>query len=380
MALLQMRRKTYKDKFDIKRALVLLLMITVLGFFYCSDGSKEKQDYATASVISISKAEAGAMVTDVKLRIQSGPLEGQIHKAPIMVDSSSSYSMELKKGDQVVVVSENIGGEWKIGIDEHYRTPKLIFLLIVVSLLLILIGRWQGILSFLALASTIILVFGGLTRLLLASYPPVPMAIAFSALITLLTLTLIGGLSQKTAIATLGTVGGASMAGLLGYLSAETMHLSGVTGHEALFLRSMSSSLDFRGLLLCAIIVGALGAVMDVCMSLATSLEEISRASKSTNFKSLFSSGMKMGSDLLGTMTNTLVLAYTGSSLTLILLLSAQKDDFPLIRLINMEFITVEIVRSLAGLFGMACAIPISAAIGAFLYSKRKRRPKRLGE
>ena len=111
---------------------------------------------------------------------------------------------------------------------------------------------------------------------------------------------------------------------------------------------------------------------MDVCMSIATSLEEIAITDPEVSPASLLGSGLKIGSDMLGTMTNTLVLAYTGSSLTLVLLIVAQGAEYPLIRLMNMEFICVEIVRSASGLFGMSTAIPLSALVASMIFTKSK--------
>ena len=376
--ILAMSRHVYKGKLSFRQGLLLMGLVIILAFFFSLLRNSQNAGYATAQVVKVSTPEANAMVTNVNLKVISGPMKGQLLKAPILVEQQSLYRMDLNPGDEVVIVTEKVDGRLDVGIDEYYRAPTLLFFIALVAILLVLIGRWQGLVSFLALAITILLVFGGLANLLLLSYSPLPMAIIFSAIITFITLALIGGFTKKTLTATLGTVGGVSAAGFFAYLATVTMHLSGVTGHEAIYLQTLSLSLDFRGLLLCAIIIGALGAVMDICMSLATSLEELSKADKTTTYKSLFHSGMKMGSDLLGTMTNTLVLAYAGSSLTLILLLSAQRAEFPLARLLNMEFITVEIVRSLAGLFGMACAIPISAAVGAYLYGQHRRRPRRV--
>ena len=375
-----MTRHVYKGRYTFRQGLLIVALIIVTAFIVNILRNSHEDGFATAKVLEVSNAAADAMVTNVNLKVLSGPMKGRLLTAPILVEQQSLYRMELSPGDEVVIVTDDNDGQLDVGIDEYYRSPTLLFFIAMVALLLFLIGRWQGLVSFLALAITVLLVFGGLTTLLLKSYSPLPMAIIFSSIITIITLTLIGGFTKKTVIATVGTVGGVSAAGLFGSLATVTMHLSGVTGHEAIYLQTMSLALDFRGLLLCAIIIGALGAVMDVCMSLATSLEELSKADEANTRSSLFASGMKMGSDLLGTMTNTLVLAYAGSSLTLILLLSAQRSEFPLARLLNMEFIAVEVVRSLAGLFGMACAIPISAAVGAYLYGHHRRRPRRASQ
>ncbi|HPW58946.1 MAG TPA: YibE/F family protein, partial [Candidatus Rifleibacterium sp.] len=132
----------------------------------------------------------------------------------------------------------------------------------------------------------------------------------------------------------------------------------------------LNANIDLRGIMISGIIIGALGAVMDVAISIASSLLEISLANPAYDRQKLFASGMNIGRDIIGSMVNTLILAYTGASLTLILVFAMQKEDFPLIKIMNMEFICTEVVRSLAGLFGMVLAIPITALIASFVYSR----------
>jgi len=367
----------------VPRAVAVGAALVLLALLVCIFRQPPRSDYATAEVLSVGtkgpspEPSMDGLLSDVNLRVLDGPLAGRTFVAPVMNDPQSGYSMDVRPGDVVVVVTERKHDDWQVGIDEFHRIPALFWLFLTVVGAILLVGRWQGLQSLLALAVTLVLVFGVLTRLLVAGHPPVALGIAFAALVTALTLLLVGGFTTKALVATVGTVGGVAAAGFLGWVAMTAMHLSGFTGHESVYLQYLEQGLDFRGLLLCAIIIGALGAVMDVCMSLATSLEELAANDAGADTHSLFRSGMKMGSDLLGTMTNTLVLAYTGSSLTLVLLLTAQRADFPAGRLLNMEFISVEIVRSLAGLFGMAAAIPISAAAGAWWFAKNRRRPTR---
>lgn len=125
---------------------------------------------------------------------------------------------------------------------------------------------------------------------------------------------------------------------------------------------------NMKGILLAGIILGALGAVMDVCMSIASSTEEIAAVGQGMGFASLFKAGMNVGNDIMGTMTNTLVLAYTGASMPLLLLLMAY--DLPFLHLMNFEMLADEIIRAMIGTIALVAAIPITAAISAALYSQ----------
>ena len=141
---------------------------------------------------------------------------------------------------------------------------------------------------------------------------------------------------------------------------------------KALYLQAV----DFRELLFAGIVLGALGAVMDVAVSIASAQYEMKQLAPKTKFDALVSSGMSVGRDVMGTMANTLVLAYIGGALPLILLISAQ-PDLPLRHVLNLNMIATEIVRSLVGSIGLLCAIPITAYTTAFLITIRPRRKKR---
>ena len=127
---------------------------------------------------------------------------------------------------------------------------------------------------------------------------------------------------------------------------------------------------EFKDLLFAGIILGALGAVMDVSVSIASAIEEIYKANRKLSQKELFLSGMNIGKDMMGTMSNTLILAYTGSSIPLLLLFMAYETS--IVKIINLDIIATEIVRSLSGSIGLILTIPITAAVSAFL-AKRER-------
>jgi uncharacterized membrane protein len=135
---------------------------------------------------------------------------------------------------------------------------------------------------------------------------------------------------------------------------------------------------DFKGLLFSGIILGSLGAVMDIGMSIASSIEEIHRVNPSLTRKELFSSGMNVGQDVMGTMTNTLILAYTGSSIPLLLLFMAYETSF--VKILNLDIIATEVIRSLTGSIGLVVAIPITALASSFFIKKGKKEDKSHGE
>jgi len=195
-------------------------------------------------------------------------------------------------------------------------------------------------------------------------------AILVAGLVSLIVFRIVGGKTVKSLAAAIGTLLGVTIAGLLAWIVGNMMHMSGMSSEESrILLYSMDMKIDFQGLLFASILIGALGAIMDVGMSIASAIDEVRKVHPEANLKNLFQAGMNVGRDVMGTMSNTLILAYTGSALPLLLLLIA--NNISLAKIINSEMIAVEILRALAGSIGLVLCIPITAIVSAFIYSKR---------
>lgn len=353
----------------------LLFMFAMLFFVFgkTSDGM-----YATAIIKKIVQqpdleAETMEKVYTVDIEFTAGPHAGQTMTTDHFETPGSAYNIDLEVGQTVLAVAEDQEGQLITGIDENYKSGQLLFLSALLLLLIAGVAGLNGVKAMLALFITLIIIFGVMAQLLLRGWAPVPLAILTALVISTINMAFIAGPTRKGLIALLGTVSGVALAGLFGWLAAILLRLTGYTGHESTYLQLLNAEINLRGLLVSGIIIGALGAVMDVAISIASALLEISRANPGYDRKKLFESGMNIGRDIIGSMVNTLILAYTGASLTLILLFAMQKEDFPLIKIMNMEFICAEVVRSLAGLFGMVLAIPVTAAVAAFIYSKDRK-------
>ncbi len=150
-----------------------------------------------------------------------------------------------------------------------------------------------------------------------------------SIAITIVTIFVIGGINSKSIAAIIGTSSGVLIAGIIAYIVGSQVRLTGLSAEEATMLMYIPQGIDFdfRSLLFSGIILGALGAIMDVGMSISSSIEEIHNANQSLTTKELFNAGMNVGKDIMGTMTNTLILAYTGSSIPLLLLFMAYETS-----------------------------------------------------
>ena len=350
--------------------------LLLIGALLAAFGQTHAGPFAIATILDIRKLPADETIQpdgqlfDIDLKVLSGELAGQNATVQHEDTPNQAYRLTLTKGDTVVIWHERQeSGEMTIGIDEFYKSQRILILVFGLIGLIILLTGEKGFKALMALGITLVLIFGVMTRFLVQGTSPILLGVTISVLITASNLLFIAGWNRKALIAGIGTIGGVLTAGLFAWLATDLLHLNGFADHESQFLQMLATSLDLRGILVCGMIIGVLGAVMDVAISIASSIQEISIANPSYTRHDLFSAGMRIGRDIIGSMTNTLILAYTGASLTMILVFSLQREDFPLLKILNMEFISAEILRSLAGLFGMVLAIPLTAAMGAALLS-----------
>ena len=203
--------------------------------------------------------------------------------------------------------------------------------------------------------------------LMIKGVNPILSAILIAIISISITMTLVSGINKKTLAAITGTFIGVIVAGIIAYGFGNWAHLSGITmeDSESIMYIAETTGLKVSGILFAGILVASLGAVMDVAMSISSSIFEIYDVNKKMTLKELFKSGMNIGRDIIGTMTNTLVLAFAGGSITtMILLYSANMWTT---QLINLDILGTEVIQSLAGTIGIILTVPITAIISAYL-------------
>lgn len=248
----------------------------------------------------------------------------------------------------------------------------LLYLVVIFLGSLIIVGGSKGVKTIVTLTITVLLILKVLLPLILAGYNPALVAILICEIITVMALLFVSGFNHKTLAAIIGTSGGIGIAGLLAFAIGSMAHLTGLGNDEAIHLILYSRQLDFKGLLFAGIIIGAMGAVMDVGISISSSIHEIKTNNPGMTMGSLMSAGMNVGRDIMGTMSNTLILAYAGSSLNLLLLFTTY--EIPFNEIIGRDNLAAEIVRALAGSVGLIATIPLTALIAALLAEKSSRR------
>ncbi|MBT9153650.1 MAG: hypothetical protein DDT39_00307 [Firmicutes bacterium] len=305
---------------------------------------------------------------DVQLEVLSGTLRGQTVDIRHVLTGTPAFDVVVMPGQRVLIAIEKLEGDAvEVAIADHERDRHLLALVIGFGALLIGLGGKKGFFSLISLALIGVLIIYVLIPLLLRGYNPITLAVVVAAVATAFTTILVGGANRKAAAAIVGTVGGLVVAGVLAIVVGGAIHTTGLAGEEAQMLAFIPQGVDFdfRGLLMAGIIIGALGAIMDTGMTISSAISEVQRASPGLRRKELFWVGMNVGRDVSGTMANTLILAYTGGSLALLLLVQAYEIEF--IRLVNMDSIASEVLRALAGSIGLVSAIPLTALAAAFL-------------
>ena len=346
--------------------IVLFLLISSLGVF-AEDELEIERIFDKGLVIEV--VEEGSehdfiyKIQYVTLEIISGPYKGRIVEVENVLSDSYVMDISVEKGQKVLLAIETYpDGHVEYYITSEVRDTYIFGLIFVFALVLILVGRKQGFKTIITLMVTVFFIFMVELPLLLRGYHAVGVTVVVALFITIITVTIISGLSKKAYAAMIGTIIGVVIAGGISIFVSHQVKLTGLSSEEAVMLMNVKGiTFNFQHLLFSAILLGALGAVMDVAMSIASSIDALHKVNPSLSKRDLFKSGMGVGRDIMGTMSNTLILAYTGSMLPLLLLFTAHNDD--LVRLINLDLIATEVIRSVAGSIGLVLTIPITAVI-----------------
>ena len=376
-----------KDKIlhTLLRVLPMMLVLALLAgtavWLYRTNEDETASDtsrmvYASAEVTAVLADNAqedyqnaeGRRVGDQELEIRI--LSGD-HKDEIMTVTnymSALFNVDVDQGDRIIVrIMTDEEGSYYASVFNYDRGIVLgVFLLIFFALLAVLGGK-KGVGALAGLLLTLGCIWFILIPCLIRGVPAVPVTIGVSAVAAAAGLIFLNGYSKKTLCAVCGCVGGVLAAGIAAAAAGTLSPMNGFNMQEAenLILYGADKGLKISGLLVCGVLISALGAVMDVALGIASSVWEMREQNPDASAGSLFRSGMQIGKDAMGTMANTLILAFAGSSLNMLILV--QTYDIPFLQLINTDSIALEVVQSVAGSFGILLTVPLVAFISARL-------------
>lgn len=303
---------------------------------------------------------------ELEIRLLAGDHKGEI--LPLTNYLSALNNVDVGVGDRIIVrLITREDGSYYASLFNYDRGLVLGGALLLFCAVLVLMGGRKGVRALLGLVFTLLCLWFLLIPGLIRGLPALPLTIGVVAVTAGASLVLLDGLSRKSLCAVLGCVGGVTAAGLFAALVGWLTPLNGFNMSEAenLMLYGAEQGLHISGLLVCGVLVAALGAVMDVAMSIASALWELRQQSPGMKAQDLFRSGMNIGRDAMGTMANTLILAFAGSSFNLLILI--QVYDIPFLQLANTDFLCIEILQSVAGSLGILLTVPLVAAISAWL-------------
>lgn len=308
--------------------------------------------------------------TDItfEAQITSGERKNQLVIATQNISTYITGTVkEVAAGDKVLLYNDTTyENQSKWYFVEYSRISALVVLTIIFLGLIVLFGKQKGAKTLVSLIFTVLSIFIVYIPAILGGHNIYFWTIVTCVFITISTVMLVYGYSKKTITTALGCIGGVLVAGLLTLIMNSVLRLTGFTDENAIYVQQLNASIDLKAIIFGGILIGAVGAIMDVSIDIASSLYEVASKLEKPDFKTIIKSGFNIGKDIMGTMTNTLILAYIGSSLSTVLLLTASNHS--LVYLLNLEMITVEVLQALAGSIGILTAIPLTSFVAASLY------------
>lgn len=376
----------------LKKSL-LIFSISLLFFSFLYFLNKEKPafefinktgvSYEQAQVVKINEESlidsdgvgyrVGTQSVDVKLL--SGSQKGEQFTATNYI--SYMGGVECKVGQTIIVnLSNSTSGvpNTVVNVYTAHRAPALYAFVAIFILVMCIIGGKKGAKSILALGFTFVCVIFMFVPLIFKGVSAIFAAVLVCAFTTIVTMYFVGGWSKKTLSSVIGTIAGVVIAAICALIASHFASISGynISDAEDLVVIARGSSLRMEGLLFAGILISALGAVMDVAMSIASTIQEIHDKNPLLTQKELFTSGMNVGKDMMGTMSNTLILAFAGGALPTIIFIYAYSTSYQ--QFMNTYSIGIEIIQGIAGSMGVILTVPIVAFLSAYLLKVKTKQ------
>ena len=317
--------------------------------------------------------EADIRYQHLKIEILDGSHKGETMTIRHTIERIMPGYYIFKAGDKLLIrATEDNGKIETVKIQEKVRDTQVYLIVGLFVALLIIIGGIKGLKTLVSLVIAVAMIFFGYIPLIIKGVNPILASLGISIPVVIITLIIISGKNIKTFVAIIGTSLGVIISGILAFIFGNFAHLTGLADDSSISLAYIPQfrNLDYKGILFGTILIGAIGAIMDVAISIASALYEINDLDKNISKKNMIISGMNIGKDMMGSMSNTLILAYVGTTLHLIILFIVYRIRFT--EIINLDSIATEIIRAMAGSIGLIITIPVTVVIGTAIYKKKK--------
>jgi uncharacterized membrane protein len=267
-------------------------------------------------------------------------------------------------GDKVLVTATSTPGGESYYIADYARESQLWILAGAFAVLVVAIGRWQGVTSLVGMAASLLVILRFIVPGIISGHDPVTISVIGAIAILISSLYLAHGINRKTTTALLGTAASLAITAALASFSVDFAELSGLADEQAVTLNIITNGgINAQGLLLAGMIIGALGVLDDVTVAQASAVFELQAANPALKVRDLFGRAMNIGRDHIASTVNTLFLAYAGAALPLLIILALQTE--PVGTLVNREFLATEVIRTLVGSIGIVASVPLTTALAA---------------
>ena len=318
--------------------------------------------------------EADIRYQHLKIEILDGSHKGETMTIRHTIERIMPGYYIFKTGDKLLIraTEESNGKIETVKIQEKVRDTQVYLIVGLFVTLLLIIGGFNGFKTLISLVIAVAMIFFGYIPLIIKGINPILASLGISIPVVIITLIIISGKNIKTLVAIIGTSLGVIISGILAFVFGNFAHLTGLADDSSISLAYIPQfrNLDYKGILFGTILIGAIGAIMDVAISIASALYEINELDSNISKKNMIISGMNIGKDMMGSMSNTLILAYVGTTLHLIVLFIVYRIRF--VEIINLDSIATEIIRAMAGSIGLIITIPVTVVIGTAIYKKKK--------
>lgn len=354
-------------------ALIAILALLPTGFEHAGAGRPANEERVPARILSTDDStikDTGLVRSgeqSCRVLLLAGSHKGETHRAGNMLNGSLEQDKIYKAGERaLVLVSTNEGAVASVSMIDHYRIDGEIWLLLAFFALLLLFAGWTGLRAILSFLLSVLAIWKVLVPCCLNGANPILIGGLITAGLTILIISLVFGFDRKSLAACLGAVAGLTVTAALGIVSTNAFHIHGaVMSFSESLLYSGYENLNLTQIFMASIFIGSSGAMMDLSVDIAAAVNEVVQKRPDLSRFEAMMSGMRVGRAAMGTMTTTLLLAYSGSYIALLMVFMAQGT--PLINVFNYKYVASEIIHTIVGSFGLVAAAPLTAAAAGLL-------------
>lgn len=326
--------------------------------------------YVNARIVRVAEVPCPGLPAEGDTPLLCAELDAEILDGPdtgrvVPLDVFDAASASLDDGEVIVLEFDQRASEgFQYRFSDRQRSAVLIWLAVIFAAAVVLLGRWRGVAALVGLGASVAVLVAFTVPALVEGTDPLLVALVSASAIAFAAVYLTHGVTTMSTVALLGTLASLALTAVLAWVFVGLAGITGLASEEASFLQLGSVRVELQGLVLAGIVIGALGAIDDITVTQSSAVWELRAAGRDQPRRDLYRSGMRIGRDHVASTVNTLVLAYAGASLPLLLFFSLA--DRPVSVVANGELVATEIVRTLVGSIGLVASVPLTTALASW--------------